>query len=342
MSKNGESGWVRKIKWQIYELNRRIGEKLRFKKDPNKPVKLQKKKMGELFFFLALVAYPILQFSIFYIGVNFNSILLAFKEFDPATSEYNFSGFINFKNFFYDVAHDSVMRISITNSFKIYFVSLFIGLPLNIFFSYFLYKKVPASKFFQVILFLPQILSQIVMSMMFKFFVDRALPEFLMKLGMAENDIPLFLVDQDIAFNTIIFYCIWSGFGTQILIYSSAMSRIPESLVEYAKLEGMPAWKEFFQITLPLIFPTMITFLVAGIAGIFTNQAQVFNFYGNGADFCLSTLGYYFFTQLTGGEASFANYPYAAAGGLVFTVIAVPLTLLVKWGLEKLNPVTEY
>ena len=326
------------LQWGIYEFFRKITAPLR--KSGAAKKKLRKSKTGEFLFFLALIIYPVVQFCVFYIGVNFNSILLAFKTFNIDTSEFYFVGFDNFKQFFYDVGNDPVMIMAIKNSFKIYAVTLFIALPLNIFFSYFIYKKVPCSKFFQVILFMPQVLSAIVMSLMFKFFVDRGLPSILSALGF--KNIPAFLVDKNTAFNTIMFYCVWSGFGTQILIYSSAMSRIDESLVEYAKLEGMSAFREFFQITLPLIFPTMITFLVAGIAGIFTNQAQVFNFYGSSADYYLQTLGYNFFIKVASGDASLPNYPYAAAGGVVFTVIAVPLTILIKRLLEKINPVTEY
>ena len=326
------------IKWGTYEFFRKLTAPLR--KNGARKRKVRKSRTGEFLFFLALIVYPLLQFCLFYVGVNFNSILLAFKTFNVETSEFYFTGFGNFKQFFYDVANDPVMKIAIGNSMKIYAVTLFIALPLNIFFSYFIYKKVPCSKFFQVILFMPQVLSAIVMSLMFKFFVDRGLPAILTQLGV--KNIPAFLVDKKTAFNTIMFYCVWSGFGTQILIYSSAMSRIDESLVEYAKLEGMSAFKEFFQITLPLIFPTLITFLVAGIAGIFTNQAQVFNFYGSSADYYLQTLGYNFFIRVASGDASLPNYPYAAAGGLVFTVIAVPLTLIIKRLLEKINPVTEY
>ena len=49
---------------------------------------------GELIFYSALIALPILQILIFYFYVNFNSVMLAFKEFDGKdfiwNPDYNF------------------------------------------------------------------------------------------------------------------------------------------------------------------------------------------------------------------------------------------------------------
>ena len=48
---------------------------------------------------------------------------------------------------------------------------------------------------------------------------------------------------------------------------------------------------------------------------------------------------YIFFVKVLKSEAaSYAQYPYASAAGLLFTVVATPLTLLIKWLLEKFGP----
>ena len=71
----------------------------------------------------------------------------------------------------------------------------------------------------------------------------------------------------------------------------------------------------------------------------FTNQAALFNFFGADARSDVQTLGYIFFVKVLKSEAaSYAQYPYASAAGLLFTVIATPLTLLIKWALEKYGP----
>ena len=298
---------------------------------------MSSRRRGELAFFIALVAYPLAQFAVFYIGVNINSVLLAFQHFDTETAQFYFNGagelFDNFASFLSDLRGNAAMITATLNSVILYVCTLCIALPLNLVFSFFLYKKVPAYGFFRVVLFLPQIISALVVSLMFRYFVENALTTV---IGFN------LLTTKKTGFATIVFYNIWAGFGTQILIYTSAMTKIDDSLVEFGELEGISLLREFWQITLPLIFPTITIFLVAGIAGLFTNQAGLYNFYGGGARDDLQTLGYVFFVRIIRSDnASYAQYPYASAAGLLFTLVATPITLAVKYLLEKFGPSTE-
>ena len=302
-----------------------------------KPRTMTSRRRGEITFFIALIAYPLLQFTVFYIVVNINSILLAFKTFNVDTAQFYFNSeeklFDNFKNFISDLRGNAAMITAAKNSVKLYFCTLFIAFPLNLIFSFFLYKKIPAHGFFRIILFLPQIISALVVSLMFRYFVENALPSL---IGMN------LLTTKQTGFPTIIFYTIWAGFGTQILVYTSAMTKIDNSLVEFGELEGISLIREFWQITLPLIFPTITIFLVAGIAGLFTSQASLYNFYGSSARTDLQTLGYVFFVRIIkSNDASYAQYPYAAAAGLLFTLVATPITLIVKYALERFGPSAE-
>lgn len=297
--------------------------------------KLTKKRWGELVFYCCLIAYPLAQFTVFYVCVNFNSILLAFKQYNPETVTYSFWGFGNFAKFAKDVMSDYAMRSAFSNSFWLYLCGLVIGMPLNLIFAFFMYKKIPLSGFFRVVLFLPQIISTLVISLMFRYFVEN---------GLSSLSFPGFnlLLSKKTGFPTMIFYNIWAGFGTQILIYTSSMNQISDSVVESARLDGASFLREFWSITLPSIFPAVTTFLVVGVAGFFTNQANLYNFYGGAARDDMLTLGYVFFRKIAGSnDASFAQYPYAAAAGLLFTIIAAPITLAAKWALEKFGPSAE-
>ncbi|MBR4942973.1 MAG: hypothetical protein IKZ28_02995, partial [Clostridia bacterium] len=112
---------------------------------------MTKKKGGKLglmldskaakWFYFAVVGFPILQFCIFYIGVNFNSILLAFKNYDTLTGTYSFAGFEHFKAFFTGLFENSVLVFAVKNSLIAYVVGLIVGLPLTLFFSWYIYRK---------------------------------------------------------------------------------------------------------------------------------------------------------------------------------------------------------
>ena len=119
------------------------------------------------------------------------------------------------------------------------------------------------------------------------------------------------------------------------------MSGIPDSVVEAAKIDGITPLREFFSITLPLIYPTVVTFFVVTVAGIFTNQMHVFSFFGDKAEYNVYTVGYFLYRQISDVNTGISEYPYLSAFGLVLTLISVPLTLLVKKGLEAVGPKGE-
>lgn len=301
--------------------------------------RMTKQSRGRLLFYICVLAYPMLHYLIFYVGVNINSVLLAFQEYDQDLAVYRFVGFVNFKNFFIDLFGGTVLLTSLKNSMILWAATVFVGLPLNLLFSFFLYKEVPLSGFFRVILYLPQILSAVVMSMMYKYFLDRGLPYFLTLIGV--QNVPNFLVDNATAYASIVIFNIWTGFGMQVVVYSSAMSRVDGELVESGEIDGMNTFQELIYMVLPLIYPTITLFVVSGIAGIFTNQAALYNFFQDQAENKLYTLGYFLFVQVVGRTSSVSDYPYAAAAGVTLTLVAAPLTLLVKWVMERFDPVPE-
>lgn len=292
-----------------------------------------------LVFYISIIALPLIHFAIFYVGVNFNSILLAFQRYDFDTGKFGFIGFGNFVKFFNDITSEGTLNAAVSNSLIFYIVSLIVGLPLTLIFSFYIYKKMFAHKVFRIILFLPSIIANVAMVIMYTFFVERLIPAISLEVFNVQINGPLSSANTQ--FGTILFFNVWAGFGSGILMYGSAMSRIPEDIVEYSRIDGFSYVHEFIHITLPLISQTISTFLVVGIAGIFTNQASMYSFYGSRAGHHLQTIGYYLFIKVIG-DSSISEYPYAAAGGLIFTLVAAPLTLFVKWALNKIMPDTEY
>ena len=120
-------------------------------------------------------------------------------------------------------------------------------------------------------------------------------------------------------------------------MYSNGMSGIDPEIVESAHLDGASGLKEFWYITLPLVYPTLSTFLIFGIATIFTNQINLYSMYAGAAPTELQTFGYYLY-KMTVAARSKAEYPPLAAMGILLTCVAVPTTFLIKWLLEKFGP----
>lgn len=304
-----------------------------------KQIQKKSNKQKNLFYW-AILAFPILQFLIFYVGVNVNSFALAFQEFDLQNG-FVFVGFEDFwKNFiavFQEFKEADYLAKAFNNSILVYLVSLLVGLTLALLFSYYLYKKRPMSNFFKVILFLPYIISSITLVIIYKYFVESAVPEFVLKLTGIE--IEGLLSNLNTEFAAIVFFTIWTGFGVQTLIYSSAMSGISSEIVDAAKIDGVTPLKEFLYIDIPMIMPTIAVFVVSSTATIFVNQINLYSFYGPYAsNYDIWTIGYYMYRGITAGETTLADYPYYAAFGLVMTVITIPITLLIRGLMKKVDP----
>lgn len=297
------------------------------------------KKKKEYLFVLSFAAYPILLFIVFYVCVNLNSILLAFQNV-TITGEKSFAGIKNFKSFISDITKDPLIYTSILNSLKIYFFGLIISLPLTILFSYYLYKKFFGHRAVRFVVLLPQIISSFVVCLVFKKFVESALPNIMQEV-FGFREFPNLITDRCYAFKTNVFYGIWVSFAGGLIMYPNAMNEIPEEIIESAMVDGIDnMFQELRYMILPLIFPTLSTFLITGVAGIFTSDNNLIAFFMYDASANLYNMGYYFTVKvMTGGNSV---YPYLSAAGLTLTLIIAPVTYLVKYLLEKFGPVTEY
>ena len=291
-------------------------------------------------FYASLVILPLLQFAVFYGYVNFNSFKLAFWSYglnELATSfEYTFAGLDNFKEAFSILSSSPYL---IENSVYYFLISAFIGLSLSLAFSFYIYKGYFLSKFFKVILFLPNVISGIIFSFLFKYVVTDVYKEIVF---MISGETVLGLLDNiDTRLATVYFYNIWVSFGIYMLMFSGAMSGISDEIVEACELDGANLVQEFWYITVPMIFPTFSSLFVIAMTGIFGNQLSLHSLYQGDKGVSFGTIGYYIFfhsANLVNFEVTKPTMSELSALGLILSFIMVPLTLIVRRLLEKFGP----
>ena len=293
---------------------------------------------SRLIFYIALMALPVIQFCIFYIYVNFNSILLAFRKTDSVTYQVSFVGFSNFVEAFTELKKMSYM---FKNSIVLYLCTTGIGLSLAIIFSYYIYKKFPASRFYRLILFLPKIVPSVVFSVLFKYMATdlyKAVVEIL--TGATVNG--LLDTDLDTLYVVVLFYNLWLCFGVNVVLFTGSMTSINESLVESAQLDGTNTVQEFFRLTIPMIFPTIVTFVVVGMAGIFTSQMHLYTLFDDNKGLPIATIGYYLYLSSKMSDVvakrGYLDFHVLASMGLIFTLIVFPVTLTVRKLATKFGP----
>ena len=299
--------------------------------------KLTARKLKKTLFIVAVLAYPMLLFAVFYIGINLNAIFLAFEtiNFDQSVS---FAGFKNFQSVFQAWKNDELLKLSFFNSLKIYALTFVIGMPLTFLFSYYIFRKFFATKTIRVVIMLPAMISGLVMCLMFLTFAQDALPIVLTKLFRVASP-PNLLKDERYVFGMITFYSIWQGFGMGLIMYCNAMNAIEDSVLESARLDGCNSLQELWHIILPLIYPTVTVFVVTGISGIFGGMGPLYLFYELYAPPRAYLMGYYVYVKtMTVGDR---GYPFISALGLLLTFLMVPVTLGVKYFMEKLDPIQD-
>lgn len=325
----------RAISNKLYDFDYAVHSKLP-KRKGKKAGTMKSARRKDLVFYAALVTIPLLQWVIFYFIVNFNSFFLAFKSYSNV-SGFTFVGWQNFGKVWQNLTlKNSDLSNAFINSLIAYGLN-FLTLPLSIIVPYYVYKKMPGHEFFRVMLFLPGVLSGMVMSLLIQYILDQLVPFYF--LQWFHIKVPPLLSDLSTRFWVVWAQSAFFTLGGNILVYCGVMSRIPEEVVESARLDGCGPTREFISITFPLIFPTASIYFILGFAEIFTNQMSLYTFFAGGSP--VQTVGYHIY-RTTLASNGFYDYPYVAAMGMFFTFIAAPLTLLIRWLINKFVPTVEY
>lgn len=284
-------------------------------------------------FVAGMLIFPILWFLIFYVYINWNTFVLAFTDLSG-----NFS-FTYFEEIVKEWNNPSLLGLqdSLVRSLITWGIGVFIVFPITILFTYALFKKVRGEMVFRVIFFLPGILGGVVVATLFRYLLDGPLSELFYNWGWISEELyQMGFFYGEVSFKTVLVYGVWLGLAGNIVVLTGAMSRIPTDILEYASLDGVGFFREFFQIVLPLIWPTISTLLIYQLATMFTADYGTYLLCGLG-NAKASTMGYYLFNYLyyltKSGSTSGAHYP--AAVGVCITLITLPVVLLIRHLLNK-------
>jgi multiple sugar transport system permease protein len=69
---------------------------------------------------------------------------------------------------------------------------------------------------------------------------------------------------------------IWSGLGYNIILLLAGLQTIPQTYYEAAQIDGASDWSKFWNITLPLLGPTLLFVVIMAIINSFQLFEQVY------------------------------------------------------------------
>jgi len=179
--------------------------------------------------------------------------------------------------------------------------------------------------FVKAAIFLPSILSMVVIALLFKLLYapGGALNAALAPLGFAGHG---WLTDTRTALLAIMAMDVWAAVGYYALIFHAAFAGIPEELYEAAALEGAGTWATFRHITLPMIRPVLAFVLVINTIRSFQVFIEVFVMTQGGPLGTTNTLVLYLyemaFRRLDYGYASVVAYAVFVLSG-VLSIVAI-------------------
>lgn len=297
-------------------------------------------KIRDSLFVYLILLWPVIHFCIFSIGMNISMIISSFQ--DASDRFYGFNNYRSVITTFIGLSASSTLENprAILNSLSILPLSLLVDMPISLLFSYVIYKKYCASKFFSVVLFIPTVISAVVLCLCFKMAISRDfgfVTQILQTIGLGHL-VPAngFLGDPKTAWWFILLFSIWTGISTNMIYFSSAMSRISESVIESARIDGASDLRQFFMMVIPMIWGTITTVSMTCISGIFSwYLPSLLLTNGNSST---STIG---LVVIVNSQAR-TNLNFVSAFGVLIAIVGSVITLFSKRLMERFWRDVEY
>lgn len=264
------------------------------------------KKKAQRRFVIGCMAPAIILVTIFMVIPTFNVFRMSLYKWGGLSGSQKFVGLDNFKLLMKDAnflqsMQNTILLITVVTIITMVFAVLFAAILSR--------EKIKGQNLFRIVFYIPNILSVVVISAIFGAIYNPStglLNTFLEAISL-DNLTQLWMGNSDIVIYALAGAMIWQAIGYYMVMYMASMSSIPENLYEAASLEGAGKVKQFFLVTLPLVWnnirTTLTFFIISSInlsflfVRIMTNggpngQTEVFLSYMYGQAYTNSSYGY--------------------------------------------------
>ena len=228
---------------------------------------------------------------------------------------------------------DKLFMRSVGNTFLYLLIEVPIMLILAILLAQILNNKdLKLKGFFRTCVFLPCATSLVSYSLIFKslFATNGLINSILVNLGILESNYN-FLGNAKSAKVIIIIALIWRWTGYNMVFFLAGLQNIEYSVYEAAKIDGASSWKTFWNITVPLLRPTIVMTMIMSINGTLQLFDESVNLTNGGPANATITMSHYIYNNSFG--QGVANFGYASAMSFfVFILVAILAFINMKVG----------
>jgi multiple sugar transport system permease protein len=202
---------------------------------------------------------------VFWVGPILTSFYYSFTNFEVIGAP-KWLGLANYNRAFFqdDLFWPSLGR---TFSFAIFYVpaaifgALFLASVLN--------QKLKGTNIFRTIFFVPHLIPAVALAVVWTFLLQPKMgPVNMILRDLGIENPPNWLSSRDTALYSVIMINVWAAVGgNTMLIFLAGLQGVPQELYEAAEMDGAGAWRKFWNVTLPLLTPTIFFNLVLAIIG---------------------------------------------------------------------------
>jgi len=285
---------------------------------PNRTSDLQRAqtRAGYLFILPTTVLY-----AVFVLAPVIVTIILAFAYYDPMMGS-RWVGLENFQRFFTDRRSLQIFW----NTLRFAFFAVTFNVSVGLILAVALNRAMPGwlTYFFRLAFFLPVIIAAAFVSIVWGYFFADDLGVINYYLRLVGLPAVRWLTSSDNAMTSIIIMDVWKNTGFFMIIFIAALQGVPKNIIEAAVMDGTPAWRQFFRITLPYISPVVFFAIVyASIGALQVFESIVILTQGGPGDATRSL-------SILIVEEGFGSFQigYAASVAVVMTVIILIITAI--------------
>jgi multiple sugar transport system permease protein len=274
---------------------------------------------------LLLVSPWIVGLVVFIIGPVLASLYLSFTDYNVLRPP----RFVGLANYITAFTTDPLFPIAIerTVTYVVLVVptvilgSLGLALLLN--------RGVPGTNLFRTAFFMPSLVPVVASAILWVWIFQPqvGLLNYLLRLVGIVG--PAWLGSPTTALPSLVLVTFWGSVGgTTMIIFLAGLQGVPAELYDAAAIDGAGNWRKFWNVTMPMISPTMLFNVVLGIIGAFQVFSIAYVATGGGPAYATWFYVFYLFQQ----GFNFYHMGYAAAMAWIFLVIVLAFTYLqVRW-----------
>lgn len=231
--------------------------------------------------------------------------------------------YIGLQNYI-DVMQSPVFWRSLKNNLIIVAASVFGQVPIALALALMLRKSNWFQKFVRSAVFLPMVISTVVVGLIWGYIYD---PEIgvintvLRAVGL-ESWTKAWLADPSVNMYAVAVPIIWNYIGPYLIIFIAAIQNIPSEMEEAAMIDGASGWKKLIYIILPNMWTTIKVAVVLCISGSLKAFDQVFVMTGGGPAESTEILATYMYNN------TFLVYRYGYGSAVSTMIILLSLILI--------------